>query len=726
MGKTLKKFFGVISLGMILASCSSSTSSIFVSNNTSSSSESTSFNTNSSFSNESNTDSSTFSSNNSDNISSENTSSDTVIDDSRIVFPVTDDYTFDSDITKLGTYIEAFYAIFEDEDAENVHVKYKSSDNDVIYDLDHELIRQISANEVRIDVVGLPEGKYDFVIIKSNKKKLFVMNQIVTRADRSGYAFFKLQGGLGAYNQDGSLMDNATVVYVDENNKNTVEANGKVGITEILKSATSKNPICLRVLGRVTSDTMNANGEFEGLYEKINGIKVTPNSVTGDGTCFNQFDLENASNITIEGIGEDAEFYQWGISFNKCSSIEVKNMTFSDYPEDACAIYGDLNDPSKYTRFYFHNNCYNKGNNKLNDTPEHDKGDGDGATDVKGVSYVTYAYNVYNNTHKTFLVGGSDSDLTSNLTFHHNYYNSCYARLPLVRRANVHMYNNFFVNAKSSGIDARTNAYLFLENNLFMNCKSPIKTKGGAVVKAYNNSYVNNKNTNNAKNVEDREQYVSNSCIYGKDFDTNKDLFYYDDVNKVSDVYYLENYDTVQESVKNYSGPCKNNPFYKKDEDNNGNKNDGKQDLIVPDKGTKEVFTLDSIKDKDNYISSFNVGKFEVTAQEGKNVGVISSNNFVDIDPSITKELKLNGSGTVDYRSVKFKVLGKVSVKIYAKASSSGLARTMKVHNINNNDSFFINGISGAREINFELEKGEYFIASMNSGLNIAMIEIVY
>ena len=66
------------------------------------------------------------------------------------------------------------------------------------------------------------------------------MNVDVMEYDRSGYAHFNYNEGVGAYKDDGTLKDNAIVLYVTDATKNTVELkyNGKTvrGIGNILNS----------------------------------------------------------------------------------------------------------------------------------------------------------------------------------------------------------------------------------------------------------------------------------------------------------------------------------------------------------------------------------------------------------------------------------------------------------------------------------------------------------
>ena len=276
----------------------------------------------------------------------------------------------------------------------------------------------------------------------------------------------------------------------------------------------------------------------------------------------------NDKNITIEGIGSDAIIMNWGFTFKKCSSLEIRNLTFTNNPEDACGIEGDASNPKVYSRFFIHNNVFNKGYNSWDVTAEQDKGFGDGSTDFKGISNITSSYNVFNNCKKTGLIGGSDSNLTMNVTFHHNYYNQVGSRLPLGRQANMHIYNNYYLNCKST-LSIRANGYVFLEGNYFEKSKNPQVTTVSSSdyypqIKGYNNIFNNCSGTNNTQTVSNRTDSISgvNCSINGVSyvgFDTNSSLFYYDSVNKVSKVEVLTSPEQAKLDCIAFAGVLKNN-----------------------------------------------------------------------------------------------------------------------------------------------------------------------
>ena len=444
----------------------------------------------------------------------------------------------------------------------------------------------------RATILGLLKGTYSLKIVplldnsEVNDLAVLVTNIEVSDYDNSGYANFKNSNGIGAYNSDGTLKDNADVIYVNDTNKNTIKYNNKTGLVNILQSKLSK-PLAVRIVGSINTNqfkakkftpfSKNENPEenveaftntLETTYqENLNGLtcKVFGNSKAKEvlekanansgyifqsakasyddtDSAFNNLTISNAKDLTIEGLFDDAIINQWGMTFKASSSILVRNLTFSNYPEDACAFEGNSSDPTKYKNMMVTHCVFNVGKNNWDLTYEQDKKEGDGSNDIKGISNYTSSYNIFNNCHKTGLIGGSDSTLTMNVTMHHNYYNSCSSRMPLGRQANIHMYNNYYYKA-SKGQDIRANAFVLSEYNVFDNCQDAQLVKDGVVIKSYKDTYKNGKNNHsNVSTVSSREQKVtSNNCKPdGKtnyaNFDTNKDLFYYDEINKVSDV----------------------------------------------------------------------------------------------------------------------------------------------------------------------------------------------
>lgn len=464
--------------------------------------------------------------------------------------------------------------------------------------IDSELVRT-SGDFVRADVLGLSAGSYDIKVEAAGKTASTRENIAVKAYDRTGYAHFKYTNGVGAYNDDGTPKNDAIIVYVNEENKNSVTVDGisGEGIVAIMQNAnTISKPLIVRVLGQVSAATWknldyNSDKKYNGdnhmpisVVKGINGkalptnndlltqaelikggyneldtskyteldnldSKIKYTAAKDDGTpaeydsAWNNCSLSNLSNVTLEGVGCDAKIFQWGFTWKTCNSIEVRNLTFEAYTEDACSFEGPQPDEKKECtelsqfqskNIWVHHNTFNQGKNYWDVCPEQDKHEGDGATDFKRNANVTISYNHYYNNHKTGLIGGGDSQTTANVTFHHNYYEENNSRLPLARQANMHMYNNYYKGSTGTNMSIRAGGYAFIENCYFDNANKPIETKSGSnlngCVKLYNCTFegISYAASNYIKEVTNREDTIENDNIFFEHFDTDPDNFYYD------------------------------------------------------------------------------------------------------------------------------------------------------------------------------------------------------
>ncbi len=445
---------------------------------------------------------------------------------------------------------ETAYVVWKETKVASAEAYYKKAGTSNYTKVDKELIRDIGGGKARVDILGLSAGTYDIKIVVGSANKEFVCEKVsVNSYDRSGYAHFGYTKGVGAYNDDGTLKSGVKVVYITESTKNSASG----GVASALKSGN----VCVRIIGRVTTDTRKSASSWEGKYTKINGLKEKANS--GDGTVWGLCEVEGKSNITLEGVGSDAEIYQWGVSFKRCNSVEVRNLTFTNYPEDACEFNGGSNsDMPKYGNYWVHNNVFNQGMRLFDDSNDKDKKEGDGAIDIKFCHNATYSYNKVANCHKTGLVGGSDENQQKNITYHHNYFYKCYSRLPLGRQANMHYYNNYFESISGTCMSIRGNGYVFSEGNYFYKSKNPFEVKKGAI-KSFNDKLDGCSGKKDQKTVTDRTAKVSNSCAFGSAFDTDSKNFYYDASKKVSKVRYLTNADQAKKDCVELAGVCKAN-----------------------------------------------------------------------------------------------------------------------------------------------------------------------
>lgn len=435
--------------------------------------------------------------------------------------------------------------------------------------IDSELIRNVDG-AYRVDAVGLKAGNYQIKIVpvingaEQTDRALTTDTLEVMSYDRSGYAHFDYYDGVGAYNDDGTLKDNAIVIYVTDENKNTVSVTSKDGTTvtgignilgstgmdvgggknskggkantnsDILrKLAADGTPLVIRIIGNVKGATStnlsSATSEIDGLTQ-YDGVDY--GGSVGDNGFMAR--MSGGKDITIEGIGNDACIDGWGIHFicqtadyakGYGRSFEVRNIAFKNVPEDCVGMEGQQEGSTltaPVERCWIHNCSFYAP--VITSPAESDKDGGDGACDFKRGQYFTNSYCDYEGYHKTNLVGSSDSSLQYHLTYHHNYWKNCESRGPLARQANIHMYNNIFEGQTSYCMNPRANAYIFSEYNMFLNSKNPVQVKSGAV-KSYNDSFASCVGDNHATIVTDRATQVSTSNKYAN-FDTNASISY--------------------------------------------------------------------------------------------------------------------------------------------------------------------------------------------------------
>ncbi len=563
-------------------------------------------------------------------------------------------------LSAAGGYNESLYAEWPAKNVAGVTAYYRPAGAVDWTAVDERLVRMVRADTARFDAVGLKAGDYNIKIESSVGAPIEVSSPITVSAyDRSGYAHFDYDTGVGAYNDDGTLKDGALVIYVTNANKNnvkdfvyknTVGGLVKEDITRYIKGgvpAYQNNPayplggdsywgigyilnnrgyannteranygiqklcytygaVAVRFLDKVTSEYDGDSPTLYGLtyYAKSGASnpftgegyskgKDVPNggSVGDNGQMAR---ITNARNVTLEGVGETAGLSGWGVHYvsndnlhtydGAGTSFEVRNLSFENYPEDAIGMEGTQGtkvDPatgsitggassadadliSPVERCWVHNNVFYPGH--CEKPAESDKAEGDGSCDFKRGQYYTLSYNYFEYCHKTNLIGSSDSSVTYNVTMHHNWWNNCGARQPLVRRANLHFYNNY-VSGDSSDpkaslsyiTSARANSYMFSENNYFDGCKSVVELASGGVVKAYGNTYYACFNGSGATEAALRTREVSNSCkflyrnIDYSRFDTDPALFYYDSETEQSDCL-LDTAEVARARVMMYAG----------------------------------------------------------------------------------------------------------------------------------------------------------------------------
>ncbi|WP_340020795.1 pectate lyase [Paenibacillus sp. FSL K6-1096] len=377
-----------------------------------------------------------------------------------------------------------------------VYVKAAGAADSQYQQLHNELIRKY-ASYWRADAVGLAAGSYvmkvEAELSGGGTASAVTGTLAVAGYDRSGFAFSTASPygtGSGAYNDNGTLKSGAQVLYVTSQNAQTVtlpvvvSSSGTVqtgtGLGSILalrQKGYDTNPLAIRLIGKVTaadlSGQLNSNGYLE-VKGKSNYTQM---------------------NLTIEGVGNDAYAYGWGLLLRYAGNVEVRNLGLMLFPDDGISMdTGNAN-------MWVHNNDIFYGSAGS----DADQAKGDGSTDLKkGSTYITISYNHYFDSGKAALVGLSET-AEFFVTFHHNWFDHSDSRHPRIRVASVHVYNNFYDGVSKYGVGVTTGASAFVESNVFRNAKYPMLSslqgtdalgegtfsgENGGMIKAFNNSVV--------------------------------------------------------------------------------------------------------------------------------------------------------------------------------------------------------------------------------------------
>lgn len=683
-------------------------------------------------------------------------------------------------------------------------VFYQDSPTSDFIEVDRELIRE-NDKIVRCDIVGLKAGNYTIKITVGN---MTAQKTITVEAhDRSGYAHFNNSTGVGAYNNDGTLKSDAIVIYITNENKNTVTltANGKTytGFVQILQNQQKiKKPLDIRIIGKITTNQWKAksdeprliddsNGsstfftnELETIYgdnlagltiqymdkkakksykyhATANGLSLTSTGASSqktttykgseypslngkkvydDDSYFNMLDVELATHVTLEGIGNDAEFFQWGLTWKKCNSIEVRNITFTDYTEDACSFEaGSNSDVNLYKNYWIHHNTVNRGKNNWDISGERDKYAGDGGIDLKNIGNVTLSYNKFNNCKKTGLVGGADDVKQKNITFHHNYYYKVESRLPLGRQANMHFYNNYYESC-STCQDIRANAFVLSEQNYFDSCQYPQKVTTttdytGTVIKSVGDVYSNCKNKTQATIANRTDTLSTGACqpdvttnISYNNFDLNSDLFYYDSQNSKSNVTLMHTALEAKAYCKENCGVLKGtftatpgetpNPPVDPDEPIE------KPDPIIPSEGTT-ILSFDKFATGE-ITASTTVDSITILPKSGKTSKIMAKNQTIEgID--IQKYISFGGGGSFTELSIKFTTSKKANITVYYGSNSAD--RYVALFTSSNKMIATTPTTAGGAVKSFTFEQkeaGTYSVCSSGSSIDIYLIVLDY
>ena len=399
------------------------------------------------------------------------------------------------EITEACGWQESLYLKwnpFDNAESYNVYVKGGQFPDYTL--IDRELVRDygtyaradipglIAANGYSVKVVPVTGGNE----VESAASEATGIN--VANYNREGFAHLNYQG-IGAYNDNGTLKDNAKVLYITSKTAKTVstkvmvgnkltEVTGLQSIIDAYQKGTDTTPLAIRIIGKISKD------DLDHISSSSEGLQVKGRNAYSE------------MNITIEGIGDDATISGFGMLVRNCKSVEIRNIAIMLCLDDCISL--DTNN----SNIWIHNMDFFYGNTG----GDADQAKGDGTADLKGgTKYVTFSYNRFWDSGKSSLcgMGGDDANY---IAYHHNWFDHSDSRHPRIRCMSVHIWNNYYDGVAKYGVGATTGASAFVETNYFRNCNKPMlismqgsdigsdgkgtfSSEDGGIIKSYKNIF---------------------------------------------------------------------------------------------------------------------------------------------------------------------------------------------------------------------------------------------
>lgn len=372
-------------------------------------------------------------------------------------------------IIRAEGWLEAASVSWElTETAASYRVYCKSQETGSDYwPLDTPLIRNYGSYG-RADAIGLKAGYYRFKIIPLDRTGLEMADLAaesdlvkVSAHDRGGFAHYGMNEGVGAYKNDGSLKDKAVVFYVTKDNCNSlthnviVDSKGntelRTGIGKILQGKQKgydSTPWAVRFTGTIRTEDFDS----EQLISDQDGLLLKSDAGAAP------------LNVTLEGVGNDATAYGWGLTLYRGSSIEVRNLGLMNFQEDGISIKSSQHAWVHHCDIFYGSPGSDSDQNK-----------GDGSLDLKDdCQYATFSYNHFWDAGKVSLCGMTGESGENWISYHHNWFDHSDSRHPRVRVMSVHIYNNYYDGVAKYGVGATMGSSVFVEANYFRNTKRPM------------------------------------------------------------------------------------------------------------------------------------------------------------------------------------------------------------------------------------------------------------
>ncbi|MBQ9519594.1 MAG: hypothetical protein IJR59_06855, partial [Firmicutes bacterium] len=318
---------------------------------------------------------------------------------------------------------------------------------------------------------------------------------------------FEKGAGLGGYKADGTPKDGAVILYITDENKNTItcdiitDSKGKTttgtglgGIMKLFEKGYESRPFIFRFVGEIAPPYSEDKFKLDVTDEEFHN---------GNNKSYRVLDVkDNMKNvskggITFEGIGADTVLH-FNFNLSRAKSIEIRNFGFKDMTtkdEDGVTVTSGSNN------FWVHNcDLFYGGQGS-----DADQAKGDGTIDVKNTpDYGLINENNFWDNGKALLCGLGESS-NYHITYANNWFDHSDSRHPRTRNGSAHVFNNYYDGVAKYGVGVTSGGSAFVEGNYFRNVNDPmlISKQGtdgngsgtfsgepGGIIKAYDNIMV--------------------------------------------------------------------------------------------------------------------------------------------------------------------------------------------------------------------------------------------
>lgn len=423
-------------------------------------------------------------------------------------------------IYETGGWFESAYTIWKPVPGAVGYNVYYTGEGLADVKIDNQLIRNYGGY-FRADILGIKEGSYTIKIVavtdeNESNEEFATTEPIQVKAHiREGFAFNE-SSLPGAYNPDGTLKADAKILYIDnvtaktvsldiliDNKGNTQTVTGIGNILAIKGKGYDRTPLSVRFIGKILKDSIDIIKDNK--YLNLQGSKSLADAQENEkGPLLN---------TTLEGVGDDAVLYGFGLNLKRTAYLEIRNLAFMLWGGGGDGDAVSMDTDNQY--IWVHNNDFFYGE----PGGDADQVKGDGSIDMKyNSTNITISFNHFWDSGKVMGCGGATGEDNQLLiSFHHNWFDHSDSRMPRLTYTNAHVYNNYYDGVGTYGIGTSRFSSAFIENNYFRGTYRPMLIPGqgtdvweggsdfsggsftsqdGGMAKAYNNS-MNGGNSDN-------------------------------------------------------------------------------------------------------------------------------------------------------------------------------------------------------------------------------------